>query len=280
MGGSGKTPVVIALARALLSRGLRVTVISRGYRRRTSDILEVFSDMHWLDCGDEPLLIKRSCDARVIVAKNRFEATKLYAHNTDIFLLDDGFQHFALHKDATVLVLSGTEFSTGIFPFGNRRDGLWRFENPHENLHFLAPASAHTAKYPENISKNTTHFTIESTGFRSLSNREEKLPLDFVHGKKVFAAAGIARPERFLNTLEKLGAQIVGKKFYLDHFFYGRERASFVRKKALLTNADLIVVTAKDATKLPPARDFYSLEIQCTIDNAENFVDNLLHSIK
>lgn len=100
-GGSGKTPAVIAIARELCHRGLRVGVLTRGYRRRGSGGLVTALDAK--QYGDEPVLIKKRVpEADVIVGANRYENAK--QQQVDVFVLDDGFQHLQLHRDLDVVI--------------------------------------------------------------------------------------------------------------------------------------------------------------------------------
>ena len=100
-GGSGKTPAVIAIARALSDRGLRVAVLTRGYRR--SGPGGVVTSLDPDRFGDEPVLIKKSLpNVEVIVGKNRYD--NAIRNQADVFLLDDGFQHLQLHRDFDVVI--------------------------------------------------------------------------------------------------------------------------------------------------------------------------------
>lgn len=100
-GGSGKTPATIAIARALADRGLRVGVLTRGYRRSgQGGVVEALDPDRF---GDEPVLIKKRVpEARVIVGKNRYD--NAIRELVDIFILDDGFQHLQLHRDLDVVI--------------------------------------------------------------------------------------------------------------------------------------------------------------------------------
>lgn len=101
VGGGGKTPAVIAIARALSERGLRVAVLTRGYARTGAGGLVTTLDADRF--GDEPVLIKKSVpNVDVIVATNRYE--NALRHSCDVFLLDDGFQHLQLHRDLDIVI--------------------------------------------------------------------------------------------------------------------------------------------------------------------------------
>lgn len=106
-GGTGKTPAVIAVTKFLQARGLRVTVLTRGYGRGNSThgpIISIDADKH----GDEPVLIKRSTNATVIVGANRYR--NAHDIDTDVFILDDGFQHLQLHRDLDVVIDAPSRF--------------------------------------------------------------------------------------------------------------------------------------------------------------------------
>jgi tetraacyldisaccharide 4'-kinase len=100
-GGSGKTPAVIAIARALSDRGLRVAVLTRGYRRSGSG--GVVTELDPNRFGDEPVLIKKTLpNVKVIVGGDRYD--NAIRNEADVFLLDDGFQHLQLHRDLDVVI--------------------------------------------------------------------------------------------------------------------------------------------------------------------------------
>ncbi len=125
-GGSGKTPVVIALVRHLQARGLRVGVISRGYGRASRDCQEVLQDSVTGDVGDEPALIQRSTGAPVFVACRRIEAARaLLARRaqTQVIICDDGLQHLALQRDLDICVFDDRGVGNGLLlPAGPLRE--------------------------------------------------------------------------------------------------------------------------------------------------------------
>jgi lauroyl/myristoyl acyltransferase/tetraacyldisaccharide-1-P 4'-kinase len=106
-GGTGKTPAVIAVTKFLQARGLRVTVLTRGYGR-ASDYEGPITSLDADKFGDEPVLIKRATNSNVIVGTNRYENARNI--DTDIFVLDDGFQHLQLHRDLDVVIDAPSRF--------------------------------------------------------------------------------------------------------------------------------------------------------------------------
>ncbi|MDR3753963.1 MAG: tetraacyldisaccharide 4'-kinase, partial [Terracidiphilus sp.] len=134
-GGAGKTPLVIALAKAFKARGVQVDVLSRGYgRQRSTPPLLVDPSGNADQFGDEPLVIAREAQVPVFVAAERYEAG-LFAEASQevgesaseqlgIHLLDDGFQHRQLHRDADILLLSSQDLRDHLLPAGNLREAL------------------------------------------------------------------------------------------------------------------------------------------------------------
>jgi tetraacyldisaccharide 4'-kinase len=102
IGGSGKTPAVIALVRHLEQNGLRVAVLTRGYGRRDPSLSGPVTALDAARFGDEPVLIKRSTNADVLVGANRYENARDF--QCDVFVLDDGFQHLQLHRDLDIVI--------------------------------------------------------------------------------------------------------------------------------------------------------------------------------
>ena len=125
-GGSGKTPVVMALVRYLQSQGLRPGVISRGYGRTTTDCRAVLPHAVASEVGDEPLLIATQCQVPVYVARQRIQAARalLAQHpDTDVLVCDDGLQHLALARDIDICIFNAQGTGNGfLLPAGPLRE--------------------------------------------------------------------------------------------------------------------------------------------------------------
>jgi tetraacyldisaccharide 4'-kinase len=126
VGGTGKTPVTAHLARLIMAQGLKVAVLSRGYGGTLEGQTAIVSDGREItlsadQCGDEPFLLAKSVPGlAVVIGSDRYAAGQLAlkGFDTDIFLLDDGFQHLRLHRDLNILLLDCSR------PFGNGWDCL------------------------------------------------------------------------------------------------------------------------------------------------------------
>jgi tetraacyldisaccharide 4'-kinase len=213
VGGAGKTPLVIWLARRLLARGLRVGVLSRGYRGRARDYpLVVTAATDPALVGDEPVLIARRADCPVVVDPDRVRGGRrlLELADCDLLLADDGLQHYRLARDLEIAVVDGERrFGNGfLLPAGPLREGLARLRSidlvvvngvprPGEHSMGLRPRPA-----------------------RALGAPEVERPIDAWRGRRVHAVAGIGNPERFFAMLRGLGVEVDPLPFP-DHHAFG-----------------------------------------------------------
>lgn len=266
VGGSGKTPVVAALARLLLTSGERPAILTRGYgRRRTKDGVVVVSDGHAVlvptrESGDEPQMLARALPSvPVLVSSDRYLAGRL-AERTfgcTVHLLDDGFQHVQLARDVDLLVMSADDITERVLPWGRLRELL---ETASEADALLLSDSPDVA---ESIGE-TLGITLT---FRTAPRYESPRFLSgevgsFDRGLRVVAVAGIARPERFFAALRAEGARhdgdgrwdVVREIVFRDHHWFSRRDLAAIQQAVTDTGADLVVTTEKDAMRLESVR--------------------------
>lgn len=237
-GGSGKTPIAIAIARMLIERGLRVMFLTRGYGGRVKG--PVFVDLARdcaADMGDEALLLAAA--APVIVSRDRAAGAKLAdAEHADVIVMDDGHQNFSIAKDLSLVVVDAKSgFGNGrVLPAGPLREsvaqGLVRADAV-----VLAGDGA-----------------PDLGGFGGPVLRARLVPVD-VHkldGKQVVAFAGIGRPEKFFETLRGLGAKLADSRAFADHHVYTAAEIARLKRKAQAEGA-LLLTTEKDYVRLTPA---------------------------
>ncbi len=215
VGGSGKTPVVIALTNYFKRCGKKVGVVSRGYGGiHKKGSLSVNDNTLSLDCGDEPLLIAIQTQAPVMVNKNRPQAVidLINRHNVDLVISDDGLQHYSMGADVEICVVSG---------FGNG---------------FYLPAG------PLRESKNrlkTVDFVLQKQlklcAFVNAKTGGEK-PLNYFAQQTCHAVAGIGNPAEFFVSLTKLKIKIQPHAF-ADHYFYKPQDLLFADDYPILMSA-------------------------------------------
>jgi len=242
VGGSGKTPLVAALARQLTAAGWRVAIISRGYGARPPHWpYRVQRDDSPQQTGDEPLLLAQEQERTraVYLCPDRHRAiTAAAADGYNLALLDDGFQHLALQPSLRLLVFSGPR------PLGNGHclpAGPLR-ECPDAMLHadaWLMDAAA-AAAIPERNGPPRFLFRIQPKDLVAVNDPTRTRSIDSLQGQHVTAVTGIARPQRFVASLEGLGA-LPDPRFFPDHHpFCASDLAHLPRP---------LVMTAKDAVK-------------------------------
>jgi tetraacyldisaccharide 4'-kinase len=194
-GGSGKTPVVMAIVRHLRARGWKVGVVSRGYGRATDDCRAVQDDSDPREVGDEPALIRRSTAVPVFVARRRAEAARalLALHpDTQLIVSDDGLQHLALARDIEICVFDDRGTGNGwLLPAGPLREHWPR----------RCDLVIHTGTRPA-----FAGFTAR----RALADHALRLdgtpvPLASLAGRALIAVAAIAKPEAFFQMLRERG---------------------------------------------------------------------------
>ncbi|MGJ9419360.1 tetraacyldisaccharide 4'-kinase [Massilia sp. CMS3.1] len=240
IGGTGKTPLTIWLAHALVQAGFKPGVISRGHGAEGEAPREVTPASNTLEVGDEPLLIARRTGVPVVVARKRFEAGRalLEAHpEVDVLITDDGLQHYALARDIEVLLFDGRGVGNGwLLPAGPLREGPARRRDVTVvNAPEITPQLA--------ASVGGTPFRMQLVGewAELLCDPAQRRPLSSFAGQRVLAAAGIGNPGRFFTLLRGAGLAFAELPL-LDHYDFRDNPFAGV-------DADVILITEKDAVK-------------------------------
>jgi tetraacyldisaccharide 4'-kinase len=270
VGGTGKTPLVIALAEAMRDRGFRPVVLSRGYGRTTRGIVIV--DSRWEECGDEPMLIKRRLvDVPVVVGADRYQAGFVAEQNHlgDVFILDDGFQHRQLHRDVDIVTIDPVEWAAGemLLPAG-------RWREPKSEI-----ARAHVACVQESDDAATPSLPIPvfivSRQLDGIYQEDSRISPENLMGRPVIAFAGIAKPERFFATIESLGIQALEYIRFSDHHHYSSRQIEKLP-------GGLLITTEKDAVRIgaSAARPYCYLRISAKIPDVERLMSLILNRIK
>lgn len=280
VGGTGKTPVVEMLARALTKGGRRVAILSRGYKSEKPPLIErvrnrlsgrslvlpprVVTDGKSLlldsaTSGDEPYMLAANLrKVLVLVDKDRVKSGTyaIRKHGVDTLLLDDGLQYLRLkHRLDIVLVDRTAPFGTGfLLPRGTLRE-------PAKNLrraHYIFITKCGGESNEELIGRlrehNQTAEIIECMHQpRYLQNvfTGERHPLDLLEGKYIGAMSGIASPESFVGGLRKLGAHVESQRHFTDHHRYLEKEVLAFINHCVDRDLSMIVTTEKDAVRLP-----------------------------
>lgn len=276
VGGSGKTPVVAALARLLLALGERPAILSRGYARREPvDGVVVVSDGARVlapvaRSGDEPSMLARDLPGvRVLVCPDRYLAGRLAERRLDatVHLLDDGFQHLTLGRATDIVVLPAADLEGRPLPSGRLREPI---EAGCAASCLLVPGAEEDAARVSAAFEGMPVFRIadEYGTLRALDSGD-----DVASGPlRVVAVAGIARPRRFFEALRASGHDVVREIAFADHHWFSRRDLDRVQAAARAAGADLVVTTAKDAARLAPLAGWAVLPQRVSIEPADRFV--------
>jgi tetraacyldisaccharide 4'-kinase len=231
VGGVGKTPLVIALAQNIQAKGLRVGIVSRGYRATIKQFpYQVNPDDLASDVGDEPLLLAQKAKCPVVIAPKRPEAIEYLVthHNCQIIISDDGLQHYRMARAIEIAVIDGTRgVGNGLcLPVGPLREPASRLRE----VDFVVVNEGNWERaYP---------MSLVPDGLFKLKTMEpvalDKLSADIV------AVAAIGNPDRFYTTLRQLGLKFKTFSFADHHQF---------KPKEFDYGSSMVIMTEKDAVK-------------------------------
>ncbi len=262
-GGTGKTPLSLYLAESLQAAGWANAVISRGYGgKRPFAVMDVNPESKASEVGDEPLLMARRLGrGRVVVARSRAAGAAravVTKPSTKILLLDDGFQHRALHRDLDLLVLDGVRrWGNGkMLPMGDLREPQDSAKRAHALVVTrggLAPKDEIEAWWKEYGSGGPifyVDFAIGALRAFKANGEPEILNLPAKNLGQLFAFCGLGHPEAFFADLLVAGLSWSGTKTFRDHHAISPRELWLVQAAAAKEGSSGLVCTEKDAVKL------------------------------
>ena len=278
VGGTGKTPVVEMLARQLRDGGRKIAILSRGYKSKTlpfyrrfrrrflgkfkprvvHDGRKMILDSEW--AGDEPFMLARSLgNVLVLVDRDRARTGRhaVREYDVDLLILDDGMQYQNIEHRIDICLVDrqapfGNEF---LLPRGTLREPPANIRRAQYILITKSVAGENQELIDRIQSYNPTAEIIECAHkpqyIQNLYDPDDRLPLEFLNGRYIGVLSGIARPESFEGSLEKLGAhRVITSRFADHHRFNDEELRDFVLR-AGARDLDCIVTTEKDAVRFP-----------------------------
>lgn len=233
VGGTGKTPLVIALTKHLQGQGKKVGIVSRGYGGKGPFPLVVGPGVTAKQCGDEPLLMHLKTGATVCCDPKRLYAAQLLMDSgeIDVIISDDGLQHYALDRQIEICVVDGKRrFGNELcFPAGPLREPLSRLKTV---THIVTNGKALEGEIP---------MTIKPEVLVNMVSGEEQ-PADSFKDKSITAVCGIGNPVRFFETLKDLGC-VVTEKPFPDHYAYQASDFDGIKGDIIMTEKDAIKCT-------------------------------------
>ncbi|GAB6096458.1 tetraacyldisaccharide 4'-kinase [Desulfatiferula olefinivorans] len=303
VGGTGKTPMTMLLARHLKERGFRPLILSRGYGGRATDKGGVVSDgktvlMDAAWAGDEPLMMAAALPGvPVVVGKDRSRMGRqaLARFSPDVILLDDGFQHRKLHRDLDIVLFDACR------PFGN---GFALPRGPlREPVAALARAHLFVLTRADDPAESVRafHARLEALGLPSAVLRTPVItcghrpvlrgiiPADRTRmasavsapAEAVFAFSGIANNDDVKRSLDALGFTVAGCMAFPDHHPYSADDLAEIARRASAGGAHAFVTTDKDAARLGSAvlpLSLYVAGIDLAVTgNDEHLIDRIIN---
>lgn len=239
VGGSGKTPFVIALGELLKERGIAFDLLSRGYGRRSAATSVVDPQGAAELFGDEPLLIAHKLGMPVVVGADRFQAGLMAEtqFESKLHLLDDGFQHRSLHRDFDIVMLPSADLQDALLPLGRLREPLSSLRR--------ADAVVLTSSNPEDAQTAGRYMSSPEHLYTARRVLEVEPP-----SGKVVAFCGIARPAQFFSQLQSRKIELAAQISFRDHHHYTQSDVERLLKARADSDAKAFITTEKDRINL------------------------------
>ena len=240
MGGTGKTPVVAAIAKWLIDHGQRPSILTRGYGRADAadGVVVVDAATPVAQSGDEPLMLARHVPGAIVcVSPDRYLGGVLAEKlGSTVHILDDGFQHIELARDLDILVTTVGEIPNGrVMPAGRLREP----KDAAARAHFLVVTDA---------TAGAAGAEAWALGISQSCGSLRKLG-PVTGSQNVVAVAGIANPDRFVTALREAGHHVVDVMTFPDHHRYTTKDVASIEAKMKSAGADAVLTTEKDAVR-------------------------------
>jgi len=290
MGGTGKSPVVAAIAQWLIDRGQRPAILSRGYARADAvDGVVVVSDGRGIRStlersGDEPMMLARQVPGAIVcVSPDRHLAGTLAERElgATVHVLDDGFQHIELARDLDILVTTIGEIPNGkVIPAGKLREPIDAAARAQILVVSDATAGAAAAEaWTLGISQSCGAARRLAAPIRvrepGSGNRDPE--------GAVLAVAGIASPERFVRSLKETGWNVVDAMTFKDHHRYSSSDVAAIASRMQSSGATAVFTTDKDAVRFEshtPSFPLYRVPLIVEFDPSEPLFESIKAVLK
>ncbi len=260
MGGSGKSPLVMDVAKYLIAQcGKRVAIVSRGYRRSSkgfvlvSDGKTILADVD--SSGDEAQMFAQLVpQAIVIVDEDRVRGAKrAKALGAEIVVLDDGYQHLRIQRDLNILLVDTRRALSPVIPFGRFREPLYSAEDADVLVLSHAEDKTRTRRCWEQLEPNckaeVIGSTLQTVGDALISvENNSSVELSTLRGRRVMAVSSVASPQSLIKMLEEAGAEVIYRNLG-DHAGYSRALVETILRGAEGSGAEMIITTQKDIVK-------------------------------
>ncbi|MCU0650785.1 MAG: tetraacyldisaccharide 4'-kinase [Candidatus Omnitrophica bacterium] len=293
-GGTGKTPLVEAVVKALKADNRNPAVLTRGYKKKPSaNAQDARSDVRSM--GDEPYMLSQKLPGTaVIVNKDRIKAglQAVKAHRADTVVLDDGLQQWRIKKDLEIVAIDvGNPFGNGwLIPRGILREPLRALKRADIFVLTNADTAGDLAGLESRLSViNPSALIVRSelvpVRLYGLNDREKDYTHELQQGKPVGLLCAIGNPGSFRRAVERMDIKAAQRFFFRDHHAYTYKDIQAIADKTRQCNIEYVITTEKDADKLRPlvqmlkTPQFLVLEVALKIVNNESEFNNRLRGL-
>lgn len=264
VGGTGKTPFAIFLAEELRKAGRSVVIVTRGYKGRSKETINLVSDRERIfldpsDAGDEAFLIaSRLKGVPVIIGRDRYLAGEYALRNfkAEIILLDDGFQNHSIKKDAEILLIDATAPAGNgyMLPRGILREPFSALCRSSAIILTRTDQTDQLDQVVKDIRRYSDSIEIYKSRFKPVGLKEIRSGAEegigHIKGKRLLLFSGIGNPGSFSQMIGRLGGEIAGEMIFPDHHNYIIRELEQIELFASRNKIDLIVTTEKDGVKI------------------------------
>jgi len=274
VGGTGKSPLVAALASSLKSRGLRPGILTRGHGAAVREPIRVTRDADPRAVGDEPVMLAIATGAEVMVSPDRAAGARaLEALGVDLILCDDGLQHYALARDLEVVVIDAARgLGNGrLLPAGPLREEASRLESV-DWVVVNGVVDGDAASAPWRGRQGSLSMMLVPEALRGIADPLRWCSLESLRGEPLHAVAGIGHPARFFGMLRAAGLEVIEHAF-ADHYAFTTADLDFGDTRAVL-------MTSKDAVKCRRFADARCWEVPVVARFSPDGAANLMTAIE
>jgi tetraacyldisaccharide 4'-kinase len=282
VGGTGKTPLVMLIARLLSARGWNPAILTRGYGRRRGARAVVLApesarSADAREVGDEPALLARSLpQLPLVVCRDRYRGGRLAEErfNVGVHVLDDGYQHWRLARDVDVLALDATQelSDRAVLPTGRLREPPSAIDRAHivvlTRVELVDPRPLEEKVRRLNSQAEIFHAATKLCELVDLRTGQT-YPPDAFQKEPVVAFCGIGNPKAFFLDLREWGFTVGGEHSFRDHHVYTGEALATLYRLARESRHVALVTTEKDAVNLPPLNGRMEIPILACVIRAE-----------
>lgn len=283
VGGSGKTPMVKLLAQSLIQSGLRVGIVSSGYRR--TGVAQLIEDGRAIaarraeETGDEVNMLAHDLPyAQFAVHPSKSQGAHLLAAkgDVDVIIVDDGFQHLKLHRDLDIVTFDAAvpKAWLKLFPYGVLREPLAALSRADLIVITRPDFAQDISELKSEIKFRAPGTPLYTARFNAgrLIGRSWNLPIKYLEDKSVFLFAGVGSFDSLHRQVRSLSGSLVASVELADHQRYDRPMLERLHRQVNICKPDVVITTAKDWVKVGTfdfGREFYYLDLQVDLDPGE-----------